>query len=102
MTIQRPGPILFPYTMLFRSGIINANQSAGMTLQLSGGVTNTGTMEATGGALALTSTTVNNAGGTVSANNNMLQLRSEEHTSELQSHSELVCRLLREENNQGG
>src|SRR5438132_10190741 len=26
--------------------------------------------------------------------------RSEEHTSELQSHSDLVCRLLREKNNQ--
>src|SRR5438034_5998334 len=28
--------------------------------------------------------------------------RSEEHTSELQSHSDLVCRLLLEKKNQGG
>src|SRR5438034_7767789 len=28
-----------------------------------------------------------------------LDLRSEEHTSELQSHSDLVCRLLLEKNN---
>src|SRR5438034_2490276 len=30
-----------------------------------------------------------------------LHLRSEEHTSELQSHSDLVCRLLLEKKNQG-
>src|SRR5947207_12345384 len=29
-------------------------------------------------------------------------VRSEEHTSELQSHSELVCRLLLEKKNHGG
>src|SRR5436190_4110374 len=29
-------------------------------------------------------------------------LRSEEHTSELQSHSDLVCRLLLEKKNSGG
>src|SRR5438034_6305614 len=30
---------------------------------------------------------------------NVLRLRSEEHTSELQSHSDLVCRLLLEKKN---
>src|SRR5258708_11728438 len=67
------------------TGIINANQSAGMTLQVSGGITNTGTIEATGGALAFSSTTVTNTGGTGSANAHTLSLRSEKHTSELQS-----------------
>ena len=45
-----------------------------MTLQLSGGATNTGTIKATGGALAFTSTTVTNTGGTISANANTLLL----------------------------
>src|SRR5260221_6460382 len=32
----------------------------------------------------------------VSTNHSLLSIRSEEHTSELQSHSDLVCRLLLE------
>jgi len=32
--------------------------------------------------------------------NRLDQLRSEEHTSELQSHSDLVCRLLLENKNE--
>src|SRR5205823_6241307 len=73
-TIQGAGHIGNGTMTLVNSGTINANQSAGMTLQATGGVTNTGTLKATGGVLALTGTIVNNAGGTVSANNNMLQL----------------------------
>src|SRR5260221_1979877 len=38
------------------------------------------------------------AGG-VTMRPNLLILRSEEHTSELQSHSDLVCRLLLEKKN---
>ena len=57
---------------LVNSGTINANQSAGMTIQVNGGVTNTGIIEGTGGALALSSTTVTNTGGTISANANTL------------------------------
>ena len=55
-TIQGAGHIGNSSMTLVNSGIINANQSAGMTIQVSGGVTNTGTMKATGGALALSST----------------------------------------------
>ncbi len=52
---------------LVNSGTINANQSAGMTINANGGMTNTGTMEATAGAtLVLQSTTVTNTGGTIS------------------------------------
>src|SRR5947207_5886040 len=39
---------------------------------------------------------VTGAGGSIAVN----KLRSEEHTSELQSHSDLVCRLLLEKKNQ--
>src|SRR5438132_7986199 len=82
--IRRPlRSTLFPYTTLFRStarklgaqiflqhkmaSIIRENQNSGRVLGI--GATNQGK-------------TVN--------------IRSEEHTSELQSHSDLVCRLLLE------
>ena len=61
-------------------------------------------------------TILSNAGGTGSIpgqeakiphasqpkNQNIKQKRSEEHTSELQSHSDLVCRLLLEKKKGGG
>src|ERR1700733_5864312 len=60
---------------LANSGTINANASAGMTIDAAGGVPNRGTIEATGGAtLELTNTgstaekEVINTGGTISAN----------------------------------
>src|SRR5258708_25728397 len=83
-TIQGAGHIGNGVMTLVNSGtgIINANQSAGMTLQVSGGITNTGTIEATGGAVAFSSTTVTNTGGTVSANANTI---SEQHTSDIHS-----------------
>src|SRR6266851_3190111 len=75
-TIQGAGHIGNGVMTLVNSstGIINATQSAGITLQLSGGATNTGTIEATGGTLLLTSTTVGNTGGTISANGQTLQM----------------------------
>ena len=73
-TIQGAGHIGNSLMTLVNSGTINANQSAGMTIQVNGGITNTGTIEATGGALAFSSTTVTNTGGTISANGNTLSL----------------------------
>src|SRR6266851_1896625 len=73
-TIQGAGHIGNSTMTLVNSGTINANQSAGMIIQLSGGATNTGTIEATGGTLALVNTTVGNTGGTISANGQTLQL----------------------------
>src|SRR5260221_1475969 len=71
MIRRPPRSTLFPYTTLFRSTIASAGrQPAGCT----------------------------HSPGTpprVSASN----VRSEEHTSELQSHSDLVCRLLLEKKN---
>ena len=60
------------------TGIIDANGSAGMTINVNGGITNTGTMEATAGStLLLTNTpTITNTGGTISANGSKLQVVS--------------------------
>jgi hypothetical protein len=75
-TIQGAGHIGNGQMTLVNSGTINANQSQGITLQLSGGATNTGTIEATGGTLELLATTVTNTGGTISDNANILNLTS--------------------------
>jgi fibronectin-binding autotransporter adhesin len=50
---------------LVNSGTINANQSSGLTIQANGGVTNTGTIEATEGTLTFNGTTVTNNGGKI-------------------------------------
>src|SRR5436190_17113185 len=73
MIRRPPRSTLFPYTTLFRSRHVDggAPLSAGM-----------GTMRSD----AAPGTTVHVS-------------RSEEHTSELQSHSDLVCRLLLEKKN---
>src|SRR5438034_4759081 len=95
MLRRPPSPTLFPYTTLFRS--VSREQGAGevevarpVTLELRGqgedqverDVVDPGCPERPHG--------VADAGGVVGA------VRSEEHTSELQSHSDLVCRLLLE------
>ncbi len=65
-TIQGAGNIGDGEMTLVNSGTINANQPSALTIQTSGGTTNTGLLEATGGGtLGFTSTTVNNAGGTI-------------------------------------
>src|SRR5436190_4499344 len=79
--IQRPPrSTLFPYTTLFRSYDALKMDEIGLTLevqqQLGDGVVRT---------IALGSSDAQ-----------LLLHRSEEHTSELQSHSDLVCRLLLE------
>src|SRR5438132_11407413 len=73
MIQQSPMSTLFPYTTLFRSG-----GASGMELPESAG-------ESSRSYAAARFAVVRGIG-----------LRSEEHTSELQSHSDLVCRLLLE------
>src|SRR5260370_31433677 len=74
MIRRPPRSTLFPYTTLFRSGSF-ATGNRGEPASLSG----------PGGGLPAT------------ANRSSASLRrSEEHTSELQSHLNLVCRLLLE------
>src|SRR5438132_7744264 len=80
MIRRPPRSTLFPYTTLFRSWRCGAASSrCGRACRsLVAAASNTATGSSTAGRLKGTAT------------------RSEEHTSELQSHSDLVCRLLLE------
>src|SRR5438132_3272151 len=75
MIRRPPRSTLFPYTTLFRSRHMDPDNLMGNIILLMVGGNDT---------------TRNTMSGSV------LALRSEEHTSELQSHSDLVCRLLLE------
>src|SRR2546430_13388236 len=96
MIRRPPRSTLFPYTTLFRSGI--GIQALG---QLS---TNGQQAIALSGAFQRNPSNTNDptrvyslgGGGSVSQSNTADSSRSEEHTSELQSQSNLVCRLLLE------
>src|SRR2546430_17482768 len=84
MIRRPPRSTLFPYTTLFRSSSTAKKRKAtGLTL---------GTF--TGTATAATTPTA-----AAKWPHKWLFPRSEEHTSELQSQSNLVCRLLLEKNN---
>src|SRR5437588_2472804 len=82
MIRRPPRSTLFPYTTLFRSCSSDSPTKVGQNI-------------ADGGRTLCNSMT---DGG---ANADSAQ-RSEEHTSELQSHSDLVCRLLLEKKNRQG
>src|SRR2546428_7729861 len=83
MIRRPPRSTLFPYTTLFRS------------LRIGASVSQTGSFAALGQSqlrgYQLCVKHANEKGGVLDA-----ELRSEEHTSELQSRSDLVCRLLLE------
>src|SRR5258708_20543882 len=77
MIRRPPRSTLFPYTTLFRSvGTRNADRSRGMD--------------------RTTTAEIKLPPGGVVPENLIRELRSEEHTSELQSPDHLVCRLLLE------
>src|SRR5438034_6522026 len=78
MLRRPPRSTLFPYTTLFRSHCRNASRSLVGVARLQ--------------PLRLPALRVTLAGSST----RLGALRSEEHTSELQSHSDLVCRLLLE------
>src|SRR5436190_16242037 len=84
MIPRPPRSTLFPYTTLFRSGLCAGN---GYVVEAINDVMN---VYGTSGVSLLPA---NATGGAVDLNT---FFRSEEHTSELQSHSDLVCRLLLE------
>src|SRR5438132_4311031 len=92
MILQPPRSTLFPYTTLFRSGSysikIFINTKRWICLQL---------LSHRDGLLQK----IIPRQLFCASNNRSLcsLLRSEEHTSELQSHSDLVCRLLLEKKN---
>src|SRR5690242_20922504 len=88
MIRRPPRSTLFPYTTLFRSFF------AGMRLGMTGvllGVLLAELYVSTAGIGYFTTLFTQNFDPT-----KLLGLRSEEHTSELQSHVNLVCRLLLE------
>src|SRR2546430_11530417 len=96
MIRRPPRSTLFPYTTLFRSSPVATMNNAGSSVEIS--VPKNGTM-------ATSPVKMPNANheGTPriqrpSAVSSASTARSEEHMSELQSQSNLVCRLLLEKN----
>src|SRR5947207_7904729 len=88
MIRRPPRSTLFPYTTLFRSGADGRTRAHGQARlgRRRGHVA--GFDVRVGAGVALGERAEGVQGGR--------QVRSEEHTSELQSHSDLVCRLLLE------
>src|SRR5438132_8587109 len=76
MVLRPPRSTLFPYTTLFRSAF-----------------------SATSTPTSQDSTTLDSRWKCAARSRMAVPERSEEHTSELQSHSDLVCRLLLEKKN---
>src|SRR2546430_10152696 len=89
MIRRPPRSTLFPYTTLFRSGGLFTFDTFGSNFDTLLGVY-------TGNSVNSLSTTASSDNAGVSAQSRVTFERSEEHTSELQSQSNLVCRLLLE------
>src|SRR5690349_22543667 len=98
MLRRPPRSTLFPYTTLFRSlgtsSVFKGNILALASITVTTGATVEGRLLARTGAVTLDSNIVGLVNPTIA-----LALRSEEHTSELQSRRDLVCRLLLEKKN---
>src|SRR2546430_12278632 len=101
MIRRPPRSTLFPYTTLFRS-TLTFDYDGQLTSTTQGGTTVSFAFDGLGRRFGRT------AGGTTTqflSSGNQVYLeaqggtRSEEHTSELQSQSNLVCRLLLEKKN---
>src|SRR5438034_5241481 len=87
MPPRPPRPTLFPYTTLFRS------RAAQQRAELSA---HAGEVEPEVGHLVAIDHDARFGQIDLQVGVDVQELRSEEHTSELQSHSDLVCRLLLE------
>src|SRR5206468_8274769 len=100
MIRRHPGSTLFPYTTLFRSTAIRQvfGEHAGRLA-----ISSTKSMHGHGlgaaAALECLATVIALRDGIIPPTANYT-VRSEEHTSELQSRSDLVCRLLLEKKKQ--
>src|SRR3712207_8186515 len=96
MIRRPPRSTLFPYTTLFRSGAFSARHRWAVVLVwlavLVGGGVGAATLAGT------TSSTFSIPGQESTTALRLIEQRSEEHTSELQSRQYLVCRLLLEKN----
>src|SRR5260221_6138062 len=86
MIRRPPRSTLFPYTTLFRSSVVHAHRYLDLHLA-----------EWRHQNLPHVAFEVDQVGG--AEDSDVAIPRSEEHTSELQSHSDLVCRLLLEKKN---
>src|SRR5699024_11872740 len=100
LALRPPIPTLFPYTTLFRSKIYNKTDPIDI-VTVSKQLEVDNNIETIGGLYELTKMT-DRISGTANLKTYCRKLfelwlkRSEEHTSELQSRFELVCRLLLE------
>src|SRR3712207_8954000 len=92
MIRRPPRSTLFPYTTLFRSGWADAIGPRSLVVIDEAGMADTLSLDAV-------VEFVIRRGGSVRLVGDDQQLRSEEHTSELQSRQYLVCRLLLEKKN---
>src|SRR2546422_3151358 len=95
MIRRPPRSTLFPYTTLFRSGLVRQVLGVGRPQDAAG----VGSRDIVNGAapeLVVWQFTVHFHGIQRAGGGQCVQLRSEEHTSELQSRLHLVCRLLLE------
>src|SRR5947208_6041765 len=100
MRRRPPRPTLFPYTTLFRSLLGNLLSDVAGLLNLQGVSNALDTVLNNAVNLVNQSTlSVNGLTGTGTATSTT-PVRSEEHTSELQSPDHLVCRLLLEKKKQ--
>src|SRR2546426_8288211 len=90
MIRRPPRSTLFPYTTLFRSQLLEARAAGASGVLLIARALPPDRLE------ALARTARDNALGVLVEVHTAAELRSEEHTSELQSPCNLVCRLLLE------
>src|SRR5437667_2526097 len=93
MPLRPPTSTLFPYTTLFRSEMRHGWQ---MSYLLCTHFGDEGKRE----AAKLLERRADEGERLLGSFNEIVDNRSEEHTSELQSHHDLVCRLLLEKKNQ--
>src|SRR5690606_40496416 len=99
MLRRPPRSTLFPYTTLFRSGVAPGAQAAAEYVEekkplIEQSITDASEAKATAETVRGQFDEVVAEAG--SNNPEVVQARSEEHTSELQSRENLVCRLLLE------
>src|SRR5206468_9057601 len=99
--LRPPTPTLFPYTTLFRSRSVQPARRAGngrtaVTLTADRGADLRPEIFALAKSEGWTLYELHQEAGSLE---NLFHQRSEEHTSELQSRSDLVCRLLLEKKN---
>src|SRR5260221_10070484 len=94
MIRRPPRSTLFPYTTLFRShtaGMLDRAATLYKQARAGAGRSDSGDQAALGLAA-----TLEQSGNARDALDVLREVRSEEHTSELQSHNDIVCRLLLE------